>query len=66
MRSPPLPRFIDKGGTMTAEWLAFLLFVFGLGFLAGALVWIPLTIKEQQRRFKQQMEFARRVREMTK
>ena len=51
---------------MTAEWLAFLLFVFGLGVLAGALVWIPYTIKEQQRRFEKQMEFARRVREMTK
>ena len=51
---------------MTAEWLAFLLFVFGLGFLAGGPVWTHLAIKEQQRRFKKQMEFARRVREMTK
>ena len=51
---------------MTAEWIAFLLFVFLLGVLAGALVWIPYTIREQQRRFEKQMELARRVREMTK
>jgi hypothetical protein len=42
---------------------AWSLAVFLLGVLVGALVWIPYTIRETNRRFEQRMEFARRLRE---
>jgi hypothetical protein len=51
---------------MSLQFAAFLIVIFLLGVLSGALVWIPYTIREQQRRFEKQMELARRVREMTK
>ena len=47
---------------MNEGWVALLVAVFLLGGLAGALVWIPYTMREQQRRFDRQLELARRYR----
>jgi hypothetical protein len=41
----------------------FALFCFVLGVLAGAFVWVPVTIREAEKRFARQLEIARRYRQ---
>jgi uncharacterized membrane protein len=45
---------------MNEGWIAWSVAVFLLGVLAGALVWIPYTIRETNRRFEARMRLARR------
>jgi len=47
---------------MNERLIAFMIAVFLLGVLAGALVWIPITIREQERRFEARMRLAQRYR----
>lgn len=45
---------------MTEGVLAWSVAVFLLGVLAGGLIWVPFTIREQQREFAKRLELARR------